>query len=717
MRWIGLFLCAAFALAMPNPSLAQSPARDNTATALSDGPATLIADEIYVTADGQLIAEGNVEAYQGGLRMTARRAIFDRDAGTFSIEGPIKVDDGSGVTILASAAEMEDGLRDGLLTGARLVFDQHLQLASNQINRVGDRYTQLYKTAVTSCKVCEDGRPPLWQIRARRVIHDEAEQQLYFEDAQFRILEVPVFYLPAFRIPDPTLRRASGFLIPSIRSTSQLGTGLKVPYFFTLGDRADLTLSPYLSPDTRTLEYRYRHAFRRGRYEFEGAFTGDDLRPGETRGYLFGTGDFFVENDYQLSFDIEAASDDAYLLDYSITDDDRLEIQMALSRTKRDSFFGATAIYYNSIRDSDDNDLLPTIVADVAYLRRFFPVGLGGELRLSALAHTHMRESNQDILGRDLARSTADITYLQSWTFRTGLRTDMELGIALDVFDIEDDGNFPNTALRTTPASGLTLRYPMTETTQPGVTHFLEPLVQFAWSDVIGNDVPNEESRFAEFDEGNLLSLSRFPALDRREEGFRMAYGVNWSRFADNGWDASASLGQVLRTTAETDFSPSTGLDGTTSDFLIAGEITLEDALTFTARTLLDGAFDATKAEIRGDWTNDIVDLKTSYLWLDEDLDQDRAEPSSEIWFDGTYAVSRHWSARANWRYDLADNESTRAGFGMTYRNECVEVDLSVRRRFTSSSTVEPSTDFGFTIALLGFNAPGETERYAGKCS
>ena len=137
-------------------------------------PALLVADQVYVTAERQLVAEGNVEALQGDIRLQASRITFDRASGKLSIDGPIRIDQGGSVTVLASSAELDSGLQNGLLAGARLVLDQQLQLASLQMTRVGGRYSQLYKTAVTSCHVCADGRPPLWQIRAKNLINIES---------------------------------------------------------------------------------------------------------------------------------------------------------------------------------------------------------------------------------------------------------------------------------------------------------------------------------------------------------------------------------------------------------------------------------------------------------------------------------------------------------------------------------------------------------------
>ena len=74
------------------------------------------------------------------------------------------------------------------------------------------------------------------------------------------------------------------------------------------------------------------------------------------------------------------------------------------------------------------------------------------------------------------------------------------------------------------PQSALALRYPMTRAMPGGAVQFLEPLAQVAWIGSSSNSVPNDESTRVDFDEGNLLALSRFPAQDRRENGLVGAY-------------------------------------------------------------------------------------------------------------------------------------------------------------------------------------------------
>ncbi|WP_299736344.1 LPS assembly protein LptD [uncultured Roseobacter sp.] len=679
-------------------------------------PAVLIADELFITNDRELVARGNVEAFQGTTRITAREIRYNRDSGALTIDGPITLQDGEGVTILASAAELDANLKTGLLTSARLVLEDQLQLAAVQIQRVNGRYSQLYKTAVTSCRICEDGRPPLWQIRAKRVVHDKEEQQLYFDQAQFMILNVPVFYIPQLRLPDPTLERATGFLIPSLRTTSELGTGIKIPYFIALRDDRDLTVTPYISSSTRTLELRYRQAFVKGGIEFNGAISRDDERPGETRGYIFGNGHFSLRNDFRLDFDVEITSDDSYLRNYDYSEKDRLDSAITISRARRDEFISGSVIAFKSLRDDDINAELPTIVADGIYETRYFPTTIGGELRLDLDAHSHYRYSDDDIVGRDVSRFSAEADWLRSWTLAYGLRAELSLGASADLFNITQDSTVPQNQTQLSPHGTVALRYPMSRSSSGGVTELLEPIVQLAWTGGDRLDIPNEESTRVEFDGGNLISLSRFPEPDRRERGRATAIGVNWARFDPNGFDTSLTLGQVLRDEADTAFTDTSGLTGTSSSYLVAGQIKSQDAWAITARTLFDDDFDFAKAEIRGDFGNRRTRLGGSYVWLTKDIEEERAESIAEISLDGSYRVDKYWTASADWRYDISLDRAANAGLGVTYNNECVSVQFSVNRSYATSQSLAPSTSLGLSIGLRGFSAKKGTETYTRTC-
>lgn len=682
-------------------------------------PTTLIADVVEVTAADVLIASGNVEVFRGTQRLTATSITYDPGTEQLVFEGPLTLQDGDDTTIVASGGALDKDLRNGVLDSARMVLDQHLQLSSVQLNRTEGRFTQLYKTTASSCRICGDNSPPLWQIRAKRVIHDTEAQQLYFDNAQLRVLGVPVLYVPRLRLPDPTLDRATGFLIPRVQSNSLLGTGLKLPYFIKIGDHKDLTVTPYWSPQTKTVELRYRQAFRTGRIDFNGAISDDTLLPDENRYYLFGGGTFGLGRGYVLNFDIEATSDNDYLTQYGYSGKDRLDSAITVSRTSRNRYFQSGVILYDSLRSGEVQAFLPTVVADATYERRIFPERFGGEIRTSLAAHTHWRSSDSRVSGegRDVTRIQGDAHWLRTAPIGGGLLLDTKLGFAFELFDTQQDETFEGQEARALPQAALALRYPLTKTTSEGVRHFLEPALQITWTGGNALNLANDESTRVDFDEGNLFALSRFPEVDRREHGAVLAAGLHWARFDPNGWESSLTVGKLYRGDAQDDFSATSGLDGVSSDTLVAGQIKSQSGWAFSGRGVFDEAFNFSKAEIRGDWAGPKGSLGGSYLWLIEDDDESRDNAISEITLLGSRRLHRHWTVSGSWAYDLEDNRTPNVGLGFGYRNECIQANLSLTTVFSTSSSVEPVTNIGFTIELLGFGAQTRDESYHRSCT
>jgi LPS-assembly protein len=677
----------------------------------------LIADTVELVGENLLKARGNVEAISAGRHLQAREITYDSTTGEITLTGPIRINDGEITSIIADSAELDAEFRNGLIRSARVVLADQVQMAAQQLNRVDGRYNVLTKTTVSSCRICETGEAPLWQIRAKRVIHDQQERQVYFEQASFLIQDVPVFYFPYLRMPDPTLKRSQGFLFPKFTRTSLLGNGIKLPYFIPIGDDKDVTLTPYLSQNSRTLEFRYRQAFENGGFQVDGAISDDDLRPNETRGYVFADGVFNLQRDYKLTFDLKAVSDDAYISDYDFSDLDRLNSSLKLERASRFEHTSFGAYHFRSLRDDEDNDTLPTLVFQAETERRYFPTSIGGELRTSLEAHTHQRDSGLDgDDGRDVARANAEVQWLRNWTLATGLRVGVNSGLAFDAYKTLNDSSVSSFDNGFTPTAAINLRYPLVKRGTDGATYLLEPVAQLGWTGGSDLDIANDESTRAEFDEGNLLALSRFPSHDRRERGVAAALGMNWSRVTSESWEGHFTVGQIFRDQAQNDFSDTSGLAGTTSDLLLAGQFNNQNGLVASARGLLDQGGTLNKAAARLGWSNPTLMVDASYIWLARDPEEDREERISEWTLDSSYRLSRHWTGLVDWRYDAVAGKSARAGVGMQYRNECVQVEISLSRRFSTSDTVQSSNTFGINVALLGFSVNSNDKSYSRTC-
>lgn len=674
--------------------------------------ATLVADSVAIAGNDVLVAEGNVEVVFQGRRLSARKITFDAKADRLAIDGPITMTDPDGTVILADQADLAADLTEGILTSARLVFDQQLQLASSEIMRIGNRYTRLGQTVASSCKICAGSATPLWEIRARRVVHDSQARQIYFDNAQIRFGGVPVMILPRLRIPDPDLDRAAGFLIPELTSSSGLGTGLKLPYFIPIGRSKDLTVTPFLgSKGSRSVELRYRQAFRTGNIDISGALSRDRIRAGETRGYLKATGYFALPRGFQLSFSGQTVSDRGYLRDYGLPGGDRLDSRIAVTRTRKDEYISARLIHFYSIREGDVNALLPSMVGDVEWVRRFTPGLIGGTASVAFEAYAHHRASDRKTDsdgdgigdGRDLARGTVRANWRRDALFGPGLMATALFDLNADLYDVRQDTVYEGTTARLSGSAGVEFRWPLTRTTAAGSTQVIEPVVQLLWAEGNNDDIPNEDSVLAEFDEGNLFALDRLPGADAFEDGPRATVGLSFTHFAQAGWNASFAIGRVYRAEESGVFSLASGLSGTQSDWLATISLNAAPGLWVTNRLVFDDGFDVTKGEFRLAVERQRIGLASSYLWVVADPSEDRTVAVSELELEGRYQLNPSWAARANARYDFTADRAATAGLKMEWRNECLKVDLSLSRQFTSSTSVRPTTDVGLTVELLGF--------------
>ena len=686
-------------------------------TLLAAGPvaaepefSTLVADAVEITPEGSLAATGNVEAIYGDTRLTARRIVYNQDNDTLQIEGPMVLTRGGSTVLLADGADLSTDLRDGLIRSARMVMNQKMQVAAAEVDRVGGRYTQFYNTVASSCQVCVKRPVPLWQIRARRVVHDEIEHQLYFDQARFEVMGVPVAWFPQLRMPDPSLKRATGFLAPKLVYSTEVGSGIKVPYFITLGDNRDLTITPYLAADyTATVELRYRQAFRRGDIEFNGALTEDSILPGETRGYLFGDGDFDLPNDFRLEFQVQTVTDKTYLQDYDISDKDRLTSSVTLSRVRRDRLFEAELLHYYSLREDDSNETDPFLEGDVLWLDQFHPALVGGTFTTDLVGHMHLRHSDQDIVGRNVGRVSGHVGWERAWTLPAGLRFTGEGHAFVDYETVAKDSTYPDPITDVTPYGVVELSWPWMRQGGRGA-QTITPIAQLVWAPDEGEQGPNDQSTQVNFDQGNLFSLSRFPAGDERERGLRANLGVNWTRFDPAGWQASVTMGRIVRQEDLGQFAGFQPLEGTISDWMTAVSFTLPSGLKLMNLAYFDQNLDPVGHEAQFNWSIQHMNLGATYIWFEPNTVPNQTEVANEWTLNGNWNFSDRWSTRVNWNYDIELDRSASARWGLTYTTDCASFDLSMRRRYTSNYELDPVYDYTFGIVLAGFGGP-ESER------
>ena len=241
-------------------------------------PANLTANNIiHDSLTGNIEAFGNVVVVQNHLILKTNKLIYNAISDTITVPGPFKIYDSiKKEETHATYGELSSDMRDGLLKSARIVQKQQLQITAAKIKQDGGRYTTMNKAVTSYCKICKESNTPLWEIRSRKVIADSVQEKIVFEDAVFRLMGIPVLYTPYLHIPSSNVKRATGFLKPTYVFDDKNGLKVFTPYFITLGNHADIRLTPWISSKgVKTVEARLRQKLHFGSMTLDHASTVD----------------------------------------------------------------------------------------------------------------------------------------------------------------------------------------------------------------------------------------------------------------------------------------------------------------------------------------------------------------------------------------------------------------------------------------------------------
>lgn len=682
------------------PTMAQ-PARAQLEVE-TDLPVALVADEIiYESAIGRVTATGNVEVYYGARTLTADRIVYDDRTGRISAEGDLVLRDPSGTTVFADAADLDPELRDGLVVGARSVMGDNARMAAVEARRIDDRYNTLSKVVYSPCAVCPENPTPLWSIRARRVIHDEQERMIHYENATFEVFGVPVGWLPYFRHPDPTVDRASGLLIPRFLSSSIFGYALKVPYYQVIDAHSDLTLTPFVTTnDGAILELDYRRLFESGELSFGGSVTWNDYEGGDAKvhGHVDTDGLFGIGAGVKAGWDVAFTTDDGYLRRYEFDYADRLTSELFVKRYREDDFFDVAGVYFQSLRSNEPAGQIP-LALPLLDARLELPDPLtGGEFGLFASGYLLNRNN-----GADNGRFTLGVDWERQEILPIGLSVTGFAQVRGDVFSSVGDPSVPDTpAGRITGLGGVELRYPLIWEPEGGADHILEPVVQAVMAPYGHNDgFPVEDSLVTEFDELSVISRDHFTGLDSFEEGPRVNLLLRYDRIGDGGLRFDAAVGRTYRFDELETFSSGSGLRDAESDFVTAWQASYDPYVVVRHRMRFDDDGTVTRNEVFGGLNIAPVELTASYIFLEADPEISAPFDREEVSASAGLQIDRNWSISGFLQRDLELGEFVRVGGQLTWANECAVIDLYLRRRFTDLEDAPAATSVGVNVRLL----------------
>jgi LPS-assembly protein len=379
----------------------------------SNAPMLVQATEIrYDYTNNSVAAVGNVQIYYGGATIEADQVIYDQKTKRLRAEGNVRLTEPDGKITYGQVIDLTDDYRDGFVDSLRLETPDDTRFAAARADRGKGNYTVLQNGVYTACEPCKDDprKPPLWQVKAARIIHDEGEKMLYFEDATVEFFGVPLAYVPFMSAPDPTVKRKSGFLFPGLSETNQFGFGIEPKYFWALAPNYDLTFSTLLTTKQGALfKGEWRHRLLDGSYSIRAAGIfqldpgyfanrdGPDSPTANTfRGVVQTAGQFAINDKWVWGWTGLLVTDSQFMFDYQLGqilgNFDPFQTGFAsegvsqayLSGAGDRSYFDIRSIYYYGFSEFDHQAQIPIIHPVLDYFNVAPQQVLGGELSYKA---------------------------------------------------------------------------------------------------------------------------------------------------------------------------------------------------------------------------------------------------------------------------------------------------------------------------------------------
>ena len=104
------------------------------------------------------------------------------------------------------------------------------------------------------CKIREGGKCPPWSLQSKKIEHDPSKKTIFYDNAVLKVYDFPIFYYPKFSHPDPTVKRRSGFFVPTFGVNSDVGSGITTPYYLAISKDKDFTFTPKFYVNEKTNE-------------------------------------------------------------------------------------------------------------------------------------------------------------------------------------------------------------------------------------------------------------------------------------------------------------------------------------------------------------------------------------------------------------------------------------------------------------------------------
>ena len=410
------FVAGALVIAA-TPAFAQPKAAAPAAAQQKKDKLLVEANELVYNKETDTVsANGNAQLYYQGKTLEADKVTYNRQTKRVFAEGNARITEANGTKYYGDKFELTDDFKNGFIDSLRSETPDKQRFSAARGERTEGETSVFDRGTYTACEPCKDNpsKPPLWQVRAARIIHKTGEQMMYYEQATLEFWGVPIAYFPVFSTPDPTVTRKSGFLAPRYVSKKGLGYGAEIPYFWVVAPNMDVTFSPmFLSNQGFLGQAEWRHRLETGSYNLRIAgisqnkpaeFLPSPLGAGDKkfRGSIESTGLFYLNDKWKWGWDLAGSTDKFFFSNYKVRTESlansyfRESVStLFLNGQGERSWFDMRGYYFRPLTSLEWQRQQAKVHPVLDYDRRFSNPFIGGEIALTANVTSLSRDAAQ----------------------------------------------------------------------------------------------------------------------------------------------------------------------------------------------------------------------------------------------------------------------------------------------------------------------------------
>ncbi len=578
--------------------------------------------------------------------------------------------------------------------------DNEPRLKGNSITK-NENITEVTKGVFTTCKK-RDGCPP-WQMSAEKIQHNKVKQTIYYKDAILKVYDLPVMYFPKFFHPDPTVKRRSGFLVPTIKNSSSENF-LNTPYFFAIAENKDATFSPRLYPDEKILlQTEYRQANSRSNHITDFSYFKEKDK--DAKNHIFyeydKNFDFGNFDDSEIELKIQKTSNDTYLKSNKlksqlINDNDILENSLGLSFYSNDLSLNVDTTIYEDL-NKDKNDRYEYILPKFNLSKKIKNnTNLNGNFSLNSQAS--IRNYNRNIYEKTNINDLIFISYPKITT--GGFYNNYEFLIRNSNTDNKNSKYKNNESVYLSSIFQYNSSLPLIKDNNE-FQKILKPKLTFKIAPTHTKDERNSENKI---DISNVYSINRAGDNNSTEGGISLAYGSDYSIFDKNKSSEifNFKVANNLRFEKNDDLPKKNQIGEKTSN--IFSEITFSPNEFFTTNynssirnNLKDKNYENLITEFK------INNFVTTFDYLNENNTNAKnsyIQNKTSYFLDNNNSLS--FSTRKNKSTDLTEYYN----FMYQYKNDCLAASIEYNKDYYSDRDLKPDESVFFKLTIIPF---GET--------